>query len=101
MLEVQAKHPLVTQGCRRRGCGESAGFSSRGMCIEVHRELGRPNVLLKDKVGKSNREVRATMVHWESDRFIVGGQYDTEGNDSYVEACGRTHIPDKVELEQI
>ena len=32
-------------------------------------------MLLKDKVEKSNREVRATMVYWESDRFIVGSQY--------------------------
>ena len=58
-------------------------------------------MLLKDKVEKSNREVRATMVYWESDRFIVGSQHDAEGNDNHVEACGRTHIPDKVELEPI
>lgn len=69
------------------------------MCIEVHRELGRPNVFLKEQVGKLNREVKPTMTHWESDRFIVGGR--TEGNDSHVTACGRRHIPDDVELELI
>ena len=38
---------------------------------------------------------------WESDRFMLGGAYATEGNDSHVEACGGKHIPDKVELESI
>ena len=56
---------------------------------------------LKDKVGKLSREVRPTMNHWESDRSILGGTHTTEGNDSHVEDCGRTHIPDKVELEPI
>ncbi len=41
------------------------------------------------------------MTHWESDRFILGSTYATEGNDSQYEVCGRTHIPDKVELELI
>ncbi|MDH5217409.1 MAG: hypothetical protein OEX19_06930 [Gammaproteobacteria bacterium] len=45
--------------------------------------------------------MRATKIDWESDRFIVGSARTTEGNDSHVEVCGRTHIPDKVELEQI
>ena len=58
-------------------------------------------MFLKDKVGKSNREVRTTMAYWESDRFILGSTYATEGNDSHDEVCGRTHIPDKVELEKI
>ena len=53
------------------------------------------------KVGKSNRKVRATMVNWESDRFILGSAYATEGNDSHHEVCGRTHIPNKVELKKI
>ena len=58
-------------------------------------------MFLKDKVVKSNRKVRTTMTHWESDRFILGRTHATEGNDSHHEVCGRTHIPDKVELEQI
>ena len=56
---------------------------------------------LKEQVGKSNREVRATMAHWESDRFILGSTHATEGNDSHVEVCGGKHIPDNVELESI
>lgn len=71
------------------------------MCIEVHRELGRPNVFLTDQVGMLNREVRPTMAHWESDRFILGGAHATEGNDSHVEVSGGKHIPDNVELESI
>ena len=34
VLEVQVKHPYW------QGCDESAGLLSRGMCVEVHRELG-------------------------------------------------------------
>jgi hypothetical protein len=71
------------------------------MCIEVYRELGRSKVLLKEQVGKPSREVRQTMASWESDRFILGGTHAAEGTDSEIEACGRTHIPDKVELETI
>jgi len=41
------------------------------------------------------------MAYWESDRFILGGTHATEGNDNHVEVCGRTHIPDNVELESI
>ena len=44
---------------------------------------------------------KATKVHWESDRFILGRAYAAEGNDSHVEDCGSTHIPDNVELESI
>ena len=58
-------------------------------------------MFLKDKVGTSNRKVRATMTYWESDRFILGRAHATEGNDNHDEVCGRTHIPDKVELEPI
>ena len=71
------------------------------MCIEVYQELGRPNLLLKEQVGKLSREVRHTMATWESDRFILGSTHTAEGADSNIEACGRTHIPDKVELETI
>jgi hypothetical protein len=71
------------------------------MCIEAHQELGRPKLLLKEQVGKLNREVRHTMATWDSDRFILGSAHAAEGVDSYIEACGRTHIPDKVELESI
>jgi hypothetical protein len=63
------------------------------MCIEVHQELGRPKLLLKEQVGKPNREVRYTMATWESDRFILGSTHAAEGADSNIEACGRTHIP--------
>jgi hypothetical protein len=95
VLEVQAKHPSWL------GCVESAGLSSRGMCIEVYRELGRPGMFLKEQVGKPNREMRQTITSRESDRFILGSTHAAEGTDSEVEACGRTHIPDKVELEKI
>jgi hypothetical protein len=71
------------------------------MCIEVYRELGRPRMFLKGQVGRLNREMRQTMTSWESDRFILGGTHAAEGTDSDIEACGRTHIPDKVELESI
>ena len=56
---------------------------------------------LKDQVGKSSRKAKATMTYWESDRLILGSAHTTEGGDSHVEVCGRTHIPDKVELEPI
>ena len=56
---------------------------------------------LRNKVGNSNQMVRTTMTYWESDRFILGSTYVTEGNDSQYEVCGRTHISDKVELELI
>ncbi len=71
------------------------------MCIEVYQELGRPKLFLKEQVGKLSREVRHTMATWESDRFILGSTHAAEGTDSNIEACGRTHIPDKVELETI
>jgi hypothetical protein len=71
------------------------------MCIEVHRELGRPKVFLKDQVEKLSSEARPTMTLWESDRFILGGAHAAEGNDSHVEDCGGKHIPDNVELDQI
>ena len=58
-------------------------------------------MFLKDQVGKLNREMKPTMTHWESDRSIVGSAHAAEGNDSHVKACGRTHIPDRVELESI
>lgn len=58
-------------------------------------------MFLKEQVVISNREVRATMTYWASDRFIVGRAHATEGNDSHVKASGRTHIPDNVELEKI
>ena len=64
-------------------------------------QLPRPKVFLKDQVEKLSSEARPTMTLWESDRFILGSAYATEGNDSHVEDCGRTHIPDKVELEPI
>jgi hypothetical protein len=56
---------------------------------------------LKEKVGKLNREMRPTKNHWESDHSILGSKHTAEGDDSHVEDCGRTHIPDKVELEPI
>ncbi len=58
-------------------------------------------MLLKEQVGKPSREVRHTMATWESDRSILGSTHAAEGADSNFEACGRTHIPDKVELETI
>ena len=58
-------------------------------------------MFLKEQVGKPNREMRQTMTSWESDRFILGSPHAAEGTDSDIEACGRTHIPDKVELESI
>jgi hypothetical protein len=58
-------------------------------------------MFLKEQVRKLNRELRQTMTSWKSDRFLLGGTHATEGTDSDIEACGRAHIPDEVELESI